>query len=71
MGNVKESGMEGGFRRFEPLTDLFGREGERQRKKRGGREREREFFGEKPVESRAVSKARLPKQSEQLFSSFL
>lgn len=41
--------------------------------KRGGgeKEREREFFGEKPVESRAVSKARLPKQSEQLFSSFL
>lgn len=45
MGNVKESGMGGGFRRFEPLTDLFGREGERQRKKREGeRERERVFW---------------------------
>lgn len=58
-----------GERVFEPLTDLF--EGERQRKKTRGREREREFFGEKSVESRAVSKARLPKQSERLFSSFL
>lgn len=58
-GNVKESGIGGrrrggeSFRRFEPLTDLFGRErereggGERQRKKRrkeGGEGRGRVFW---------------------------
>lgn len=52
------------FRRFEPLTDLFGRErggGVKDKGKRGERREGRgegEFFGEKPVESRAVSKAR-------------